>query len=1116
MSSMPDHLYEDGNTTGYRRKQTKSILKNRENMTMPNPSMPLRHFDTASRLANRRVSFANKVKLHKIDFVPPGGDSVPEEDSSDDDEANVSLSALEKNASSFVDLMRNIAESNSSDDDDLPQNENATRSTEDQTMDLTGLIRQPHEQDMEFTDQLDGKVNLAYRLSTENHFGHFDNGTSNMEMTMQLTKNVSSLAVVSNNQEGFSFDSPKSHFLNGHKLQFDSNGNEEATMDFTKFFDEHSRQDIFQSIDAARLSTMPIADFNTAASNQDGEDMELTQPFTKPAAPPLADSEEVHHQDAPLDEADKPQILTSPSLSEDEGEVNGREPDDEQTIEFTGPVDIAAQTLPKLNVNEIPDLGITQEESKAEDTSEAKPSENHVEGAQESAKEEKPSFEDKLADEVAEKSTSVYGTPATSPEKKASHQEPVEELNIAETVAEKPNDEPLAENEMEPTFDGTTNTSSPRQLEAISEEEKPLEVTRKESSESEERLEDLLRLTDEPKPTLENDQVAEAEPGPEPEGEAEVEREQEVRQEVDQVAEKITEMANLPEQEAASTLETDGVHMKLLEEAIHENAADLQPLASQDGAALSHVELSQPMELTQSRSEIKSISETELPQKRSAEDFEELNQKQPRSESHVSTLDIPLAETSTLSVDGVDEDYDDPNYQPVSLPTFLNDIGVKFYDDLEIATDSADRFSLSLQEDTSEVSDEEYYKGNVHLPLLEVLELSCKELSQKIQQGKTLFQEVSEQTLNDNPMLFKQYYLSSYYDQISMKSHFHLLKEFTRYQAKQVWYQWRTQLMQNVLEVQQGNLEQLQSDKTILEESLEELEDVHTKILSDLQLLKNDVSSFREIKASYKDLDASQLKIIKLQLMELNRKLLDHRDEITKKEAELAKVQLGINEVNADIQRKQGELQKAESQISRRRHFSDQEIEELEREVQKFESYSGLKYISGIGSNEIEFECNANIGAVVAYPEATPTHIRFFEKTSDSSDLTFASLAPLAIESLQVEYRRPEEALAQFKNAWQQVKQIDKDLYKLSLKYPFKLEVKKASLEFEITVYSFETGTETIYALHLQASDIVNYPDQLAVTAKHGRRLRTTTTEPPKLQGLSKELTAKFQTSTYD
>lgn len=1110
MSSMSDHLYEDGNTTGYRRKQTKSILKNRENMTMPNPSMPLRHFDTASRLANRRVSFANKVKLHKIDFVSPNGNAIPEEDSSDD-EANVSLSELENNASSFVDLMRTVAKSNSSDDEDLPQNENATRSTEDQTMDFTGLIRQPQEQDMEFTDQLDGKVNLAYRLSTENHFEHFDNGTSNMEMTMQLTKNVSSLAVVPNGQD-FSFDSPKSHFLNGHKLQYDSNGNEEATMDFTKFFDEHSRQEIFQSVDTVRFSPMTMTGFDAAASNQDGEDMELTQPFTKPAGSPLANSGEVQHHGAPSEEADKPPILTSPSLSEDEEEVNRREPDDEQTIELTAPVDIAAQTLPKLNLNEIPDLGITQKESKAEDT-ESKDTESQLESAQVTAKEGKPLPDEKLTDEVAEKSTSVYGTPATSPAIKASRQESGEELNI-ETVAEEPNDKPLA-NEKESTSDSTTELGSPRQEEAISEEHNPLEDIREETSESEEKREDLLRLAEEPQPSVENDQVSEAEPMPEPEGEAEVEREQEVQQEVDQATENTPNKAGSPEV-PSSTLEKDGNNVKLLEETDYENAAETQLPVSQDGAALPHLELSQPMELTQSRSEIKSISETELPQKRQADDFEELNQKQLRNEPHVATWDIPLAETSTLSVDGVDEDYDDPNYQPVSLPTFLNDIGVKFYDDLEIATDSADRFSLSLQEDTSEVSDEEYYKGNVYLPLLEVLELSCKELSQKIQQGKTLFQEVSEQTLKDNPTLFKQYYLSSYYDQISMKSHFHLLKEYTRHQAKQVWYQWRTQLMQNVLEVQQGNLEQLQSDKTILEDSLEELEDVHANILSDLQLLKNDVSSFREIKASYKDLDANQLKIIKLQLMELNRKLLDHRDDITKKEAELAKVQLGINEVTADIQRKQGDLQKAESQISRRRHFSDQEIEELEHEVQKSEGQSGLRYISGIGSNEIEFECNAHIGAIVAYQQATPTHIRFFEKTSDSSDLTFASLAPLAIECLQIENSKPVEALAKFKEAWQQVKQIDKDLCKLSLKYPFKLEVKKASLEFEVTVYSFETGTETVYALQLQASDIVNYPKQLAVTAKHGRRLRTSTTETPKLPGLSKELTAKFQASTYD
>lgn len=1097
MSSVPDHLYEDGNTTGYRRKQTKSILKNKENMTMPNPSMPLRHFDTASRLANRRVSFANKVKLHKIDFVPANGEDLPEEDSSEE-EGNVSLSALEKNTSSFVDLMRNIAESHSSDDEDLPQNENATRSTEDQTMDFTGLIRQTQEQDMEFTSQLDGKLNLAYPLSTDQHYQGFDHENLNMELTMQFTKNISSYTMVPNNQENFPSDSPRPHFLNGHKLQFDHNGNEEATMDFTKFFEDNSRNDGFNFTEAARFSPVPNADYGVSNSDRDGDDMELTQPFNKPTT---SSSEEKWQRDEPLtEEANRPPpILTSPSLSADEQEGPNGEPENEETMELTSQVTVAALT----SSNEVtertqeaetakPDQSVAAHEESVQDDLPEGPLDVPTE--QEGQEKEKDS-----SNEKTDKSPSVYGTPAVSPVKQAAQQETeAHEISNPHESPEKLNDGDEQEGEEQSGETGESLAkSSPKKTgeeEEEREEENPSEAPEQNNQNElgESQDQDLNSAQDGPEQSA---QVA-----------TQVSQEQTTVAELEHKSTEIQRPSLTPERPRETYVAENGLSQESQKESEE----------TEDVTKFNKIELSQPMELTQPRSAIETVSEVEPQLKRVSEDFEELKQKQQRKEPHVSTLDIPLAETSTLSIDGVDDDFDDPNYQPVSLPTFLNDIGVKFYDDLEIASDTANRYSLSLQDESSNVTDEDYYKGNVHLPLLEVLELSCKELTQKIQQGKALFQEVSDQSLNDNPMLFKQYYLSSYYDQISMKSHFHLLKEFTRYQAKQVWYQWRTQLMQNLLEVQQGNLEQLEADKSTLQESIKELELVHEDIKLDLQLLKNDVSSFKEIKASFKDLDANQLKIIKLQLMDLNKKLLEHRVQIGEKEEKLAGVRSEIEKANANIQNQRDDLRKAESQLSRRRNFSSQEINDLEHEVRRTEKAAGISYKSGIGSKKIEFECNANIGVVVTYLEAAPTDIRFFEKSSETSDLIFADLAPLAILALPRQELTAEENLKEFQRAWEKLKQVDSDLYKLSLKHPSKLEMTKDALKFHSTIFNFESGAETIYSLELKANDIMYYPDQLTVSAKPGRRLRTTTSVLPPLHGISDKLMNKFKTPVYD
>ncbi|KAF3989408.1 hypothetical protein FT663_02772 [Candidozyma haemuli var. vulneris] len=1118
MSTIPNHLYEDGNTTGYGRKQTKSILKNRENMTMPNPSMPQRHFDTASRLANRRVSFANKVKLHKIDFVPMNGASSESEmmeekpDSSSDEEeeeGDVSLSALEKDASAFMDQMRSIQnDNNSSDDDDLPQNENVTeRSNDDQIMDFTGSIRHTQEQDMDFTDQLNShqKMTLAYPLSTDNHNSHehlhqnYQNHNSNLEITMELTKNVSSYAMISNTHpERFGIESPKPHFLNGHRLEFDGNGNEEATMDFTKFFNDSSRHEIFNLHEAARLSPIPLPGLNMPSASQDGDDMELTQQFHKANV----DEHDKHQQTNGDLQQNKvefkapstPPILHSPSVRSDDGHsVNGEEADHEQTMEFTGQIR-AVNSGQTDNENEQNGAESNVEEPEVQDdqanleqpasevqqlsSPEAETDNNQGEHDGEEENEQEP-----------EKSPSEYGTPAASPTKTPALPEDgsngvsaAEKLGGSEVPLGVPQEEASEPHQAQANISSIPVSSN----EVQEGEEANLEANVSEAKDTEEPIDEDVE--EQEKDTSLNEEDGQQHGLKTPEAEEDV---QEKR-------------PGLP----------DGNDAKTPDAAVEEE--NVQGLSQEAATASNPIESSQPMELTQSRSEIQNVSKIESPLKRSSDGFDESVSKQQRSETHVSTLDIPLAETSTLSVDGVDEDYDDPNYEPVSLPTFLNDIGVKFYDDLEIATDTANRYSLALHDDATTVSDEEYYKANVHLPLLEVLEMSCKELTQKIQQGKTLFQEVSQQTLDDNPVLFKQYYSSSYYDQISMKSHFHQLKEFTRHQAKQVWYQWRTQLMQNVLEVQQGNLEILQADKAILSDSIEELEATQANIRAELQQLKNDISSFKEIKASFQDLDANQLKNIKSQLMELNQKLLDHRDDITKKEEKLSKVEEKIKAVNADIQKQQDELRKAESQLSRRRHFSNKEIEELENDVEETERRAALKYVSGIGTDDIEFECNSNVAAVITYQDSVPSSIRFKERETNASDLIFKSLAPLALKELPKEGLSPEKNITEFKSIWQKVKEIDMDLYKLSLKYPLQLNVNEDKFRVEITVFTFGSGTETIFELELQARDIMSYPNQLAVTAKKGRRSVSTDLKPPALKGVSKELMAKFQAQIYD
>lgn len=1142
MTSVPNHLYEDGNTTGCQKKQTKSILKNRENMTMPNPSLSLRHFDTASRLSNRRVSFANKVKLHKIDFVPlheSESDKVLSENelqdssSEDDESSNISLSALEKDASSFVEQMRSSTADYSSDDEDLPKNDNFSSHSadDDKTMDLTALIRQRQEQDMEFTEPLNGdqKAGLSYPLTTDHHHylhehvhQRLDQGADgDLELTMEFTKNVSNYSVVSHSstQNGFKLEAQGS-IPQGQRLDFDGEGNEELTMDFTKFFNEASRHDAFLF---AGAETPPVGNAHLASLDKHTEDnatMEFTHPFTitqntkqeeGQTSKDTDDNQDNNKETGGMqqEETNDAEVVDRKAKVADRT-LEGEDQTDERGVEYS--------VVNNISGNEI-DADV-QHKATSQDE-QLKDAEERCEETMELTEQVTTTGSHKEDQEETMELTALVAP--TGPYKEDEEESMEFTAQVTATKTKEPEQE--AKDDVTPDYDTHTTPpilESPRSEDARS-ATSPSKLER--DSEFSSRLTAEQNPENTPASTnLENEVV-------EPQSVDKIlHHNVEDNEKFDHPTDDQDEPANEDLKRQSEAFEAEAVsesiskldESKESEKEVLSDINEAMPAPSQEDAASENNVHSQPMELTQPRSEIKDVSNmSSPPAKRNSEGLDEPPQKQLKNSIYTTTLDIPLAETSTLSVDGVDDDIDEPNYQPVELSTFLHDIGVKFYDDLEIATDSANRFSL--HDDLLDVSMEDYYKCNVHLPLLEVYEMSCKELSQKIQQGKALYQEISERTFNDNPMLFKQYYCASYYDQVSLKAEFHRLKEFTRHQAKQVWYQWRTQLMRNVLEVQQGNLEILQADKKVLEEAITEIEDQKNRFQEDLQRLRRDITSFKEIKASYKELDSAQIKNIKLQLLKLNQTLLNHRDEITKKEEELVRVNEDIKNIDLSIQIQRDELRKAESRLSRRRHFSDKEIRELESEVKALEKRVGLQYLSEVDLDVVEFACNPYILATITFKDGVPASIRFSRRdhgqessTVTQKGLVFEDLSSLAFCHLPKTEIKPEENIAEFRRIWNKIKQIDHDLYRVSLKYPSIVKVNDESLTVSTTIYSFKTGTETIYTLVLDAEDLTKYPENLMVTATRGRRLMTNGVEVPAFKGLSKGLLAKLETPIYE
>lgn len=510
------------------------------------------------------------------------------------------------------------------------------------------------------------------------------------------------------------------------------------------------------------------------------------------------------------------------------------------------------------------------------------------------------------------------------------------------------------------------------------------------------------------------------------------------------------------------------------------------------------LELSQPMELTQENetpehkgpSNENHESNGHSDKKRMLDPSANLRspRKSPRFETQMvtSTTTIPLADVSVLSWDGDEKGMDDAPV-PVSLTEFLSDIGVKFYDDLEIATDMASRYSLSIPDAKEDYSNEEYYKANIQLPLLEVYELSCKELAGKIQQGKNLFQELKEKTFLDNPDLFRQYYRSSYYDQVAMKSRFHILKEYTRQQAKQIWYDWRTKLMKNILDVLLSNLEILQTDKTSLAGNISVLDSSYRTIQAKFYSLRMDVIQFREIQNQFQDLDADQIKAIKLKLSELNSQLLQHKEKISEKEAALSRILKEIESRNLEIASINNGIIEAENKINNTKHFNTSEIEGLNLISQVLQALIGMKFL---GKNEtLEFLFAQCIRVDMDFKATTPG-IKYALADSPGKVLHHDYLLQnyaLKLVDHECSGSIMDNFMA-FRTKWRALKKIDLDIYRISLKCPIEFIDDPENISFNVKYFSFDTGLKVDYLVHIPIGSL----SQVQVSAKVLREVEQT------------------------
>lgn len=487
---------------------------------------------------------------------------------------------------------------------------------------------------------------------------------------------------------------------------------------------------------------------------------------------------------------------------------------------------------------------------------------------------------------------------------------------------------------------------------------------------------------------------------------------------------------------------------------------------------------SQPMELSQENG----VVVEESNKRQLSEEPDQIAKKSKYNDYEMSTTTtIPLAEVSNQSIDLGNESDEDDDFEPVSLNEFLGEIGVRFYDDLEIGSHPANRISLALSDKEFEMED--YYKANNKLPILEVFQLSCRELTTKINQDKDQYDSIKDSIFPENQDLFKSYFKASFPEQLNLKSQFQLIKELARQQAKKIWYDWRIKLMNNILNDLQVNFEVLEHDKLIIVNNIEILDSVYDQIKHQYSILKQELTSTIESQTEFKKIDVSQIKDFKNNLMNINQELNDYQQRISEKQKELNDINALIGEKDEEISSLRAKLAETEDQLKDRKKFTAAEIETLTLRFKVLQAVSKLKYIES-GDHKAVFEFDNVFKVEIDFDNLTDSQsisYNIIDERIPTSIYNHEVLTKFITHMNSSSSSSVLQNFSDFKKNWKALSQVSREIYKVSLKFPVDINIVDNDLQFTVRYYSRKNDFKASFTASISLKDILEYSSKVKV-----------------------------------
>ncbi|CAK1354502.1 unnamed protein product [Cercospora beticola] len=283
----------------------------------------------------------------------------------------------------------------------------------------------------------------------------------------------------------------------------------------------------------------------------------------------------------------------------------------------------------------------------------------------------------------------------------------------------------------------------------------------------------------------------------------------------------------------------------------------------------------------------------------------------PTPKGHVTILPSPVrhlhADLERIQANGQEQ-------EQIGLQDFLTKAGIRFMDltttkrRLTVAPPSKTKSLIESESDTVGLEDG-VVAAACTIPELEMYQHACHELKRFTKEGKQIIAELEEQTLQDQPPLIRAYANATAERKLVLDAQMRDMKTFARLRSKEMWYSWRSQLLDELVGGLSKIGEGLIRDDDILGSSEKVLKQVLFPLLTKHDTLELEAEQLQRTANAIPEEDKESLKeardsltVVNLDLSEKRRRIEDLRKQVEEQDSAIDHLRESKVEFTAAIQ----------------------------------------------------------------------------------------------------------------------------------------------------------------------------------------------------------------------